>query len=112
MVERQRAAAALRDGERRYQSITSNVPGVVYQKVMHPDGSIDFPYVSEGLRETHGLDPEAAMKDAGAWLDLTHPDDAEGLYQSNLGAIDRMEDWQHEYRIVTADGETKWVRGH
>jgi PAS domain S-box-containing protein len=109
---RKRAEAALRDSERRYQTITANLPGVVYQKVLHPDGTIGFPYVSEGLRETHGLDPETVMKDPDAWLELTHPDDAAGLYQSNLDSIERMEDWHHEYRIVTPDGETKWVRGH
>ena len=112
ITERKRAEAALRDSERRFQTITANLPGAVYQKVLHPDGSIGFPYVSEGLRETHGCDPEAAMKDPDAWLDLTHPDDAAGLLQSNLDSVERMADWHHEYRIVTPDGETKWVRGH
>ena len=112
ITERMRAESALRDSERRYQTITANVPGVVYQRVQHPDGSFGFPYVSEGLRETHGLDPEAVMKDPDVWLDRTHPDDVAGLQQSNLGSIETMEDWHHDYRIVTPDGETKWVRGH
>ena len=112
ITERKRAEAALRDSERRYQTITANVPGVVYQKVLHPDGSIGFPYVSEGLRETHGCDPEAVMNEPDVWVDFTHPEDAAGLRQSNLDSIERMEDWNHEYRIVTSDGATKWMRGH
>ena len=111
ITEHKRTKKALQAIDRRYQTIMANVPGVVYQKALHPDGSINFPYVSEGLRQTHGLDPEKVMRDPAAWLDTTHPDDHERLAKSNAESIEKLEDWSLEYRIVARDGTTKWVRG-
>ena len=105
------AEKALRESERRYETITANIPGVVYERVLHPDGGISFPYVSAGLRETHGLDPKEVMRDPAAWRATTHPDDRERLEKSNAESIEKLEDWNLEYRIVARDGTTKWLRG-
>ncbi|MCP4327058.1 MAG: PAS domain S-box protein [Alphaproteobacteria bacterium] len=106
-----RAEKALRESERRYETITANIPGVVYERVLHPDGGISFPYVSAGLRETHSLDPEEVMRDPAAWSTTTHPDDRERLEKSNAESLEKLEDWNLEYRIVARDGTTKWLRG-
>ena len=102
---------ALRESERLYQTITANVPGVVYQRVLRADGAIEFPYVGPGLRETHGLSPEAVMRNPDLWLRATHPDDRERLDASNAASIANQSDWSLEYRIVTPGGAVKWMRG-
>ena len=111
ITERKRAEEALRASERRYATITANIPGVVYERVQHPDGSLEFPYVSDGLYETHGVKPEDAMRDANAWLDRTHPDDRESLAESNAESLAKLENWDHEYRIISGDGGTLWMHG-
>ena len=109
--ELRRTETALRESERRYETITANVPGVVYERVLHPDGSVEIPCVSPGLLETHGLDPEAVMRDPTPWLAAIHPGDRERLAASNARSVERLEDWSLEYRIIARDGTTKWVRG-
>ena len=111
ITERKRAEETLRASERRYATITSNIPGVVYERVQHPDGRIEFPYVSDGLYETHGVKPEDAMRDANAWLDRTHPDDREALAKSNAESLANIENWDHEDRIISGDGRTLWMHG-
>ncbi len=101
----------LQDSERRYATMTSNVPGVVYERVLHPDGSIEFSYVSDGLYETHGVEAEEAMRNPDAWLDRTHPDDRQLLVESNAESIAELEDWDLEYRIIARDGTLKWMHG-
>ena len=111
ITDRKRAEETLRASERRYATITANIPGVVYERVQHPDGSLEFPYVSDGLYETHGVKPEDAMRDANAWLDRTHPDDRESLAESNAESLAKLENWDHEYRIISGDGGTLWMHG-
>ena len=111
VTELKRAEKELRESERRYETITANIPGVVYERVQHKDGSISFPYASAGLRESHGLDPEEVKRNPSAWLSMTHPDDRERLDASNAESLKNLQDWSLEYRIIARDGKTKWVRG-
>src|SRR5690606_209898 len=43
-----------RSVERRLADIAANVPGVVYRRIMHPDGTIAHPYVSGGMSHLLG----------------------------------------------------------
>lgn len=46
-----------------YRRLTDNVPGMVYQFVLRPDGSMGFTFASEGAREVYGCEPEAILRD-------------------------------------------------
>ena len=109
--ELRRIEQALRESERRFQRIAANVPGVVYQRVLRPNGRLDFTYVSAGLRETHGIDPEAVKRDPALWLAATHPDDRDRLVESNARSVKNLTDWSLEYRIIARDGTIRWLRG-
>ena len=67
------ADAALRESEARYQRIAANVPGVVYQFVLRPDGTTAFPFVSEGCRELYGVSPEDICADPELILGVVSP---------------------------------------
>ena len=59
----------------RLQKIASQVPGVVYQYKLRPDGSSCFPYASEGIRDIYRVTPEQVREDASAVFAVLHPDD-------------------------------------
>jgi PAS domain S-box-containing protein len=111
ITARKQAERALRESEERYEAITSNVPGVVYERVMQPDGTISYPYLSPGLTDIYGLDPEAVMADPSLLLDTLHPDDRDGFFDSLKASAEALADWLHEFRIVAGDGTVKWMRG-
>jgi hypothetical protein len=48
------AQAALQRSNTRYQNLAQNVPGMIYQFILKPDGSRAFLYVSGGCREIFG----------------------------------------------------------
>ncbi|OLP16323.1 hypothetical protein BST81_22140 [Leptolyngbya sp. 'hensonii'] len=100
------------ESDRRLEQISRNVPGVIYQYRLRPDGSSHFPYASNGMREIYGVSPEEVRENASAVFDRLHPDDLEQVRQSILESAEHLTIWQCEYRVRFADGHTLWVEGH
>ena len=108
---RKEAEKALRRSEARFQRNAANVPGMVYQFVLHPDGSVDFPFVSDGCRDIYGVEPSAIMADPLSILRIIHPEDQAGFHASLAESARTLEPWQWEGRILRAPGETRWIQG-
>jgi PAS domain S-box-containing protein len=62
--------------------LTDQIPGVVFQFRLYPDGHSCFPYVSSGSLE-FGVKPEAIREDASSLFSMILPDD----YQSFMLAV-------------------------
>ena len=103
-------AQRLRESEARYTRIAANVPGMVYQFVRHPDGRLEFPFVSEGCREIYGLEAAQIQENAGLILDVVHPDDQSGFRESLWRSQCYLSYWEWEGRICV-EGREKWVTG-
>jgi len=110
MTERRGIEDALRASEQRYETITANLPGIVYERVRHPDGSTSYPYLSGRLREIYGIDPEQAITDPSLLLSTVHEDDRDRFFVSLDESARSLTPWKLEYRIVSRDGAVKWVR--
>ena len=108
---RQAAQAALQRSNTRYQNLAQNVPGMIYQFILNPDGSRAFLYVSRGCREIFGLEPEAIMENNALSWGLTHPDDVAGLDQSIATSAKTLEPWDYVWRVFVS-GQIKWLRGN
>ncbi|MFP4221219.1 MAG: PAS domain S-box protein [Phormidium sp.] len=94
------------------QQISRHIPGVIYQFRMRPDGSYHFPYASEGIRETHGVSPEAVRDDAGVVFAMIHPEDLARMDESIHTSRDKGIPWYCEYRIIKNEGQIVWLLGH
>ncbi|MFP4007277.1 MAG: PAS domain S-box protein [Spirulinaceae cyanobacterium] len=91
--------------------LAASVPGVVYQFLMRPDGSIAFPYISEGCRQFYELDPAAVKADGSLLMNLIHPDDIAQVRESIQRSAQTLEPWEWEGRIVLPSGEIRWTHG-
>jgi len=94
------------------QKIARQVPGVVYQFRLRPDGSSCIPYASEAAREIYRLDPEDVREDASKAFANVHPDDLESHLASIHASARDMTPWQHEYRLKFDDGTVRWLYGN
>jgi PAS domain S-box-containing protein len=111
MERRRHAEAALRESEAQVRETAAHIPGVVYQFVLHPDGSYTFPYVSQGLTEILGLTPEEVRRDAALLFPGSLPEEEpEPIWQSIRESAQKMTTWRRELRCRSTRGESKWIR--
>lgn len=104
------AHRALARTTRQFESIAANIPGAIYRRVRHSDGSYTYPYYS-GIRRLYGLSPEAIERDGSILLSRVHPADAELVQHSLEYSAKSLQPWQVDFRIVMADGQMRWMRG-
>ena len=97
--------------EDRLEQISHNIPGVIYQYRLRPDGSSHFPYASQGLRDIYGVDPEDVKEDASPVFVALHPDDIEIVGQSIAESAQNLTGWNCEYRVCLPNGNIIWVAG-
>ena len=95
----------------RFNTVTSRIPGAVYEYRLYPDGRSCFPYASEGMRLVYGITPQEVMDDATPMFNVIHPDDREGVTASLKASAETLTPWREEYRTRLADGRELWVRG-
>jgi PAS domain S-box-containing protein len=102
----------LKDSERRLADIAANLPGVVYRRVLSPDGMLRYDYMSEGVRKLLGAEPEQFMEplpveeharrmaraDRAAWLGLL------------TRSAQSLEPFELTFRAQARDGSRRWLR--
>ncbi|MBE9185339.1 PAS domain S-box protein [Microcoleus sp. LEGE 07076] len=110
ITERKQAESALRESEEKFQKLSANLPGMIYQCLLRPDGSVSFPYLSPACREMFDLEPEAVMQNSSLLIDLVHPDDIQNYYESNAISAQNLQPWQWEGRLVLPSGKLRWFQ--
>lgn len=112
VTEQRQIETELRQVNRRFQQISDNLPGVVYQyrrKAGDPLGQ--FRYISSGSREIFELDPAEAIANPTAMWSRIHPEDLNAFAESIDRAIAENIDWRHEYRTLLPSGQLRWMQG-
>jgi PAS domain S-box-containing protein len=98
-----RAKEALRESEERFRHMADDAPVVIW--LTEPDGACN--YISRSWYEFTGQTPEIGL--GFGWLDATHPDDRQYVYDAFMAANERREGFRLEYRLRRQDGECLWV---
>ncbi|MEA5418195.1 PAS domain-containing protein [Spirulina sp. CCNP1310] len=102
----------LTDGQYRLQQIAHHVPGALYQFSLEPDGSMSFPYASEGIRQIYGISPETVQEDCQNVFSVIHPDDFDRVSESIMASAAQLTPWRCEYRVNHPDGQQLWLLGY
>jgi diguanylate cyclase (GGDEF)-like protein/PAS domain S-box-containing protein len=99
---------ALRESRRTLATLMHNLPGAAYRCRNDPEWSMEF--ISEGVRELTGYAPEDFVRDRRVnYAQLIHPEDRDRVWREVQAALAQKQPFQLLYRIVTADGRTRWV---
>jgi PAS domain S-box-containing protein len=112
ITEQKRAESARAEWVERIERIGSQVPGLLFQLRVQPDGSVRFPYVSEGSRELFGLAPADLYADADRIFERVEPADRAELRQAMGRAATGVEAWRPAFRVRRADGAERWMQGN
>ncbi|HEY5683623.1 MAG TPA: EAL domain-containing protein [Sulfuricaulis sp.] len=100
--------AALQESQRMITTLLSNLPGMVY-RCSH-DENWTMVYTSDGCQTLTGYSAEDFVVNKKiSFQQLIHSDDLEVLSRKLDEAIAQKRPFKVIYRIITAQGETKWV---
>ena len=110
-AERQWMETALRQSESRFRRMAANIPGMVYQFVLSPDGSFHFPFVSEGCREFYGVDPQGLYDRPERVLEVLEPAELASFLGSVTRSAETLEPWRWEGSFRGRDGTVCWAEG-
>jgi diguanylate cyclase (GGDEF)-like protein len=102
----EQAAARLDEASGRFTSLLDVVGAHVYMALAHPDGRLEELFQGPGGdRLLGGAEPDPDMVN---WDAAVHPDDRPA-YEAFNAALGRGEDSEVTYRLIGADGITRWV---
>ncbi|AFZ06877.1 multi-sensor signal transduction histidine kinase [Oscillatoria nigro-viridis PCC 7112] len=110
ITERKQAEEALRESEAKFQKLSANLPGIIYQFLLRSDGYSSFPYISAACRELFELEPEDVLQNAALIGNLIHPDDLQNHDESVAISAQALQPWQWEGRFVLPSGKIRWFQ--
>ncbi|HEX5340896.1 MAG TPA: histidine kinase [Duganella sp.] len=106
----QSLATELAQVRARFDAIVSNTPGLVYQFVRHVDGTVSFPYLSDGCQALLGLTAAELHAQPERFLSLILEDDRPSYLDSMHASATALWSWNWEGRIwVDAWKDVKWI---
>jgi PAS domain S-box-containing protein len=104
------AGMALEQYQARFNAVVNHTPGLVYQFVLHADGTSAYPYLSEGCMALLGLSVSELQQDPGRFVRLILPEDRKGYQDAMAASQATMAAWNWEGRIcVEAWNDVKWI---
>jgi len=106
ITQRREAELELRESLERYRLLVEATRVIPWELDL---GTWRFTYVAPQAVEVFGY-PLNDWYAADFWSDHLHPDDRQATLRACREASDRQQDHELEYRMFTADGESRWVR--
>lgn len=91
------------------EQLADNLPGVLYQYRLDPNGHFSFPYASNGLEDIYGYNKETLNNDSGLLFRLIHPDERDSVQAGLLESARLLSPWHAEYRVLLSNGRERWV---
>lgn len=96
----------LRESEERFRQLTDNIEDVFWM-FSAPDGVLG--YVSPAYATIWGRSVDSLKRRHDSWLEAVHADDRARL-AGRWAALASQPYYDEEFRLVMADGATRWVR--
>lgn len=105
ITDRKRTEQEALKAKNMLQSTLENIPEMIFSA----DSSLSMLYVSPQCRELTGYTEEEFLSQPELWYNITHPEDQEYLDQQIMPALIRGERQHYEMRILTKDGQCRWL---
>jgi PAS domain S-box-containing protein len=91
-----------------YRMLVEGVPAILY--IDRPDELSTNLYTSPQIESLLGYSVEEWMADPELWRTSIHPEDRDRVSLANEESNRNAERYVDEYRIITKDGRTVWIR--
>ena len=102
-----------KEAESRLQSLADNLPGVVFQYVIHPDGTDELKYVSEGAMKVWGFTAKQIVENNQlVWNQIEAGGDYDHFRSSIVESVKNKGQWNAKWNYVMPSGEIKTHIGY
>ena len=108
----EKASREIIDNNKRFQKLTDNFPGMLYQYQLSQDGTSCFLYVSKGVEEIYEISIKDLQNDASFFFKNIHKDDIDMIDSTLKDSAKKLKDWNIEYRIDVPKKGLCWLRSH
>lgn len=92
-----------------FMTVADKMPVILFEQHIGADNSIDYRYVSHGLRNILGIEPAQLESRPELMFEIVHADDRARVRHEHEAAWASGQDIDMVYRVVTGRGEEKWV---
>lgn len=107
-VQRKANQAALEVSERRFRTLVTQIPSVVYIRETGPGWTMEF--ISDAVMDLTGYPASAFLGEGGRrFADQIHPEDAAAIEKDVSEALAQMRLFELHYRIIHKNGGLRWV---
>ena len=107
--EERAALRSLVEAERQLAHLVDNIPGYVFRRVMHPDRTITYPFLSRSLFRILGVPDDTDLRGKG-FVTYMHPQEREEFDRSVIQSGLDLTTLRCDVRIVTPLGRDVWFR--
>ncbi|MEY3288344.1 MAG: hypothetical protein RLZZ419_586 [Pseudomonadota bacterium] len=111
--QRKHLETQLKDNQKLLANLFAHIPGMVYQCKITPDGLVNYPFISDGIKDIYETTPEQLRESATAFIfNILHPDDLNRMNSSIEESTRTLQAWKLEYRVNLPDKGLRWLSGH
>lgn len=112
VTERRRAVETLRESEQRLHDIADNFPGIIFRRITHPDGRVEYPFLSKSDDAVFSVARERfeGVRTLEAMTRLAHESDVAEIMARYEAAAATLTPLEIEGRLIGEDGEATWIR--
>jgi PAS domain S-box-containing protein len=96
--------------KREFTDIAENIPGMVFQYVLHSDGSISIPYVSSKIYHYTGYSPDEIYADPSLFFQPIFTEDRERVNEAIHISAKNLSEFSVVHRLVNLEGELLWFQ--
>ena len=111
ITERQRLEAALTRQSEMFRTLAEHVPGMLFQYRVYPDGRAHFPFSSEGIERVYGVRADQVVQNSSLVRERILEEDRPAVLESIRVSAEKLQRWQHEYRVRLPSRGVRWLRG-
>jgi len=108
ITDKKNAELALKESYEMLHNLTVQMPGVVYQYRLYPDGSSCFPYSSKGMWNIYEVTSDEVREDASPVFTRIHPDDYDMVSNLINESARNQTNFVCEFRVILPEQGLRW----